>query len=414
MKTILKGLGQMRARMARHGEAWTLLSFLALFLGLPACHLERGGIAAPVHEWSVQATLQDAAGATYVVNGDDTDFAEGDLRTFATDDASHSDGTTPAQRIRDFWRRYLRHRVEAGAHGATFTARFGTGPWCLAGDSVRPTATLASTRSEPDVDDPLVMCGAGGAPTCANPAGTVPLLHVDPPAVTFGHAAVGTSAADVTLTLSNAGTGNLCLDGDFLILPEAGVRPDEFSRDVSSCTPMSPLERFVGRVVLSAATRPSCTVRMGFRPRNGGPRRATMQVSSNDAASPAAVALSGDGDAGVLIASPSPMCFNVASEVVGGRTCYRQGIVFSNAGPGTVTITSVTVPAPDAASWTRVHPPLSMFPIVLTPLTGQYVQVLACEPGINDSVLTALTNSTTPVIDVPMLRPASGCTPPSP
>jgi hypothetical protein len=408
MKTITDGMQVVSMRAARHVEAWGQVLLLAVCLGLPACSLARDGRGMPIHEWRTFATLRDGAGTTYTVDNWDPVFNEAGAHTFATADS----GTPGAAEevIRGEWRRYLRRRLEAEPHSAAFVMRFGSGPWCLASHTVTRTENTLSEAPDGELGEPLLECPDPGGPTCGNPPGTVPMLQVDPPTAAFGLIPVGTAAPVVTLTLSNAAAGRLCLDGDFSITPTGATLPGEFTGDFVGCRPTSVDELMAGRVILSAADRPSCTVRVVFRPSTGGPRSGRLRVSSNDPASPFDTPLTGEGDPGVLSA-PGAVCLNVASEVVGGRTCYRQGFLIRNPGPGSVTITSATVPGADAATWTRAYPDVSAFPLLLAPGADQYIVVLACEPGIRDSVLTVMSNAATPMIDIPLRRPASGCTP---
>jgi hypothetical protein len=107
---------------------------------------------------------------------------------------------------------------------------------------------------------------------------TPPHVSLSASALTFGTTSQGTLSAPQSLTITNTGIEPLDV-GD---LTTTGANPDDFL--VTGCR--SPL-----------GTAGSCTLEVHFAPQGPGVRSATLEISSDDPASPATVSLSGTGGA---------------------------------------------------------------------------------------------------------------------
>lgn len=402
----MRGNGNMKnlepSKLIRAGRL-ALATVLALLSG--ACSLERSPIVSPSFRYTATAQVRAAGDRLVTINSDDLLFAGAAPIALATHDDLSSSGETAAERMLDQWTRYVRRRLEDPAASAEFRDRFGSGPFCLVTAGVRRTESVA-TPSPAETGPALDACGPG-PDACGNPPGVTPVLDVSPPAVDFGPVPVGATTPDLTLTLSNAGAGRLCLDAprlDPLLSPQLA----DFTLDVSDCAPRPGGDRTVLDV-----GRPSCTARLRFSPTDPGTRRAVLRVTSSDPARPTVdVAVSGLGQAGVLRPTSNPFCPNATPVTVGGRACYRRTLSFVNDGPGSVTIQPLALPGAAVASgdWATGGYAPAPPPVTLAPGGTLSLQVRGCE-GASDVPLSVPSNSTTPTLEVTLLSPDSGCTP---
>ncbi len=400
-------LNLIRRTHAARAARVALGALLAVLLG--ACSLERHPILEPRHVYTASAQVWSGDGPALrlvTINSDDMTFAGSAPPVLATADGTDFTGLTAEQRVLDQWTRYLKRRLEDPAASAEFRARFGSAPFCLSAAGARRTEAIAASPTPAETGDPLSSEACTGRDTCGNPPGLVPRLDVSAPAVDFGLVPVGTTTPDVALTLSNGGAGRLCLDAPRLD-PLLSANPGDFTLDVTDCAPR-PGE---GQTRLDPA-RPSCHVLLRFTPADPGPRRAVVRVTSGDPLRPALdVAVSGQGQPGVLRTTPSPFCPNAATVTVGGRTCHRNTLSLVNDGPGVVTIRSGALPAADEASgdWAKGFP-AGPPPSSLAPGGSYPVALRGCD-GAADSTFTVSSNSATPTLEVPLPSPDGGCTP---
>lgn len=399
----------LRSRLARR---LALLALAPSVLGLPACTLDRSPILAANQVYRCTASVRNAAGDVIDVDDGDLLLAGGTAApTFSTPDGDVA-GLTPRARVLAQWRRYLQRRLEDPLASPEFRARFGSGPFCVTSvDVVRTDVARVATSAETGPE--IATCAPLPPPgSCGNPAGVVPAIAVDLPAVDFGNVPVGVPSAEVTLTVFNAGAGRLCLDAPMFDPARSPQRAD-FTLDVSDCAPRSPEELAAGVAILEAGARASCAVRVRLTPSDPGERRALLRATTPGSAVPAAeVALVGQGLPGALIASSNPLCFNVPAVSVPGRgTCYPQRLNLSNAGPGSLTVRSVALPAASLAAGWEIESLSAALPVTLSPSGLLTVNLRACAADPRDSVLTVSSNGAVSPFDVTLLRPASGCTP---
>lgn len=170
--------------------------------------------------------------------------------------------------------------------------------------------------------------------TGVQPAGPVPSLA--PSTATFASQTVGTTSAPMTLTLSNAGTGLLTIFG----FAPGGAHAGDFNR-AGTCSIGTPL-----------GGGASCTIVVTFTPSAIGTRSASLGVDT-DAGSVLA-ALSGTGAAPPaqpsLGASPPMLAFG---NQAAGTQSATQSVTVTNAGGGTLTLSSVALGGANAAEFSR-------------------------------------------------------------
>lgn len=388
------------------------LVLAALVLSLPSCTLDRRPIVPATFVYTCTASVRNAAGDVIDVEAGDLLLAGGTAApTFSTFDGDLG-GVPARERVLSQWRRYLQRRLADPLATPEFRARFGTGPFCVTTvEAVRTdvmrVATSAETGAEIATCTPLPPPGS-----CGNPAGVVPAIAVDMPAVDFGNVPVGAASADVALTIFNGGSGRLCLDAP-LFDPARSPQLADFALDVSDCAPRSPEELSAGVAILQAGVRPACVVRVRLTPSDPGERRALLRATTPGSVVPAAeVPLVGQGLPGAVSPSSNPLCFNVPTVVVPGRgTCYPQRLSLSNMGPGSLTVRSIALPAAAMSAGWEIASISNALPTTLSPSGLLTVNLRACAVDPPDAVLTVLSNGSLSPFDVTLLRPASGCTP---
>jgi hypothetical protein len=334
---------------------------IALVAPLPDC----GGLATinsadirPTYDaWGI---VRNAAGVEVVVRSDADSLFADEMFVLAV-----WDGTTPDERIalvRSRFRRAVRRRLEAVAGDAGLAARFGEGPWCFA--SV-PTMTqrmrmyIVPPLPAAELGEELHDCeGPPPPPECAD-FGDAPVLLVDPPEVSFGAVSVMTTAPpSMAISVTNEGTGSLCLAS----IVHAGPHARDFVVDDSDCRPSDPA---MARRVLDSGA--SCTVRVTFLPLRLGAREATLRISSNDAIVLREFALSGTGLTGTLVPRPGSLC-----APRGADACYRGAHTFTNPGPGGIILRGIYV---DNVDWEFTCTPAGAPPTATQPVGAQTVPV---------------------------------------
>ncbi len=122
---------------------------------------------------------------------------------------------------------------------------------------------------------------AAGSPQTVALAGTgvaIPTLTFSPASVSFPATAVGKSAPDQSVTVTNTGSTSVAIESIGL----TGADPTDFEV-LSTCG-----------ATLSAAA--SCTIYVGFTPKTAGALTASVTVADSAAGSPQAIKLSGTGN----------------------------------------------------------------------------------------------------------------------
>lgn len=136
------------------------------------------------------------------------------------------------------------------------------------------------------------LASHGSATTPPPPSG-VPSVSLSPSTVVYGAQDVGTASAPQTVTLTNAGSASLFVNG----MRQAGLDPLDFAETDDQC------------VGMSIAAGASCTLTVIFTPTATGSRSATISVTDNAASSPQVITLTGTGTSD---AGPTPLSVETA------------------------------------------------------------------------------------------------------
>ncbi|MBI3181105.1 MAG: choice-of-anchor D domain-containing protein [Myxococcales bacterium] len=169
------------------------------------------------------------------------------------------------------------------------------------------TATLTLNSDDPNSPHTLSLSGNGIAPKL--------LLSLS--TIAFGDVTVGATSQPTTVTITNTGTGALGIGSASLSGP-------------FSTTGLSP-----GSLAQAASRQFTAS----FVPTTPGPMSGTLTIPSNDAASPATIALSGTARAPQLSAAPASYGFGQVNIGGSGATTV---VTLSNAGDAPLDIQSLT------------------------------------------------------------------------
>ena len=205
------------------------------------------------------------------------------------------------------------------AAGATCTVAFSFTPGAIGARSA--TLTIASDASNGSAV--LSLAGTGAAvPT--------PSVALAPGSLAFGNQTTGVASTARAVTLTNSGSGALTLSA---ITATAGFGVSH------NC----------GASVAAAA---SCTLSVTFTPNSAGAASGSVNVASNAIGSPHTVSLSGTG----VIASPVlawvPASTALAfGDVSVGASPVARSLSVSNQGPGSVTLTQITIAGAQASDF---------------------------------------------------------------
>jgi hypothetical protein len=404
--TLVRGLrGRLRLDLSSVAIALVALT-------LPDCTLNRSGLGATAyHVYETAATIRTAEGVTIRVTGQEELLTGGTPQEFRAEDVD-VDRVAPAERVRSDWKKYLLLRLSDPAATPEARAVFGDGPWCVVDTEVRRTVVprfappaIFATEEIPGCTGDMV----GPVSDCPMEGTAMPMLGVSPTSVAFPPTPVGTtSPVEEVVTISNVGTGRICLAMPALDLASSD-HPEYFPIDASGCMHAGGMREVELERTFLWDRRPSCDVRIRFAP--GGPAVGTarLRLNTNDPVNPVTfIDITGTAQAGFLHAVPASACFNTAAVVLpDGRTCRRNSVNLRNDGPGVVTVRSMALAM--GVGWS--HDGTPSLPATVAPGATLGVPLLACGAVPEDSVLTVANDGTVSTIEVPLLRPGSGCTP---
>lgn len=168
----------------------------------------------------------------------------------------------------------------------------------------------------------VIVVGSGGTPS----------VSFSPTSETFSNQSVGTTSAVQTVVLSNPGTATLSISS----IAITGTNSGDFGQ-INTC----------GSSVLASG---SCNINITFSPTTIGARSANVSVTDNATGSPQTVPLSGTGIAPVVTFTPSSFTF--PNQVV-LTSSSSHGIVLTNTGTGTLSITSISLAGANASDYSE-------------------------------------------------------------
>jgi hypothetical protein len=154
-------------------------------------------------------------------------------------------------------------------------------------------ALAASTAIIAIAATPALAAGGGGGGTAPPHAGA-PAVSLSPSTVAFGAQDVGTTSTQRTITLTNAGSAALLING----MRQSGLDPLDFAEIDDQC------------VGLSIAAGGSCTLTVVFKPTATGTRTATISVTDSAASSPQVITFTGTGTSAT---GPTPISVDTAA-----------------------------------------------------------------------------------------------------
>jgi trimeric autotransporter adhesin len=219
----------------------------------------------------------------------------------------------------DFTRAGTCSTTGAVAVGASCTVTFTFTPGALGVRSA--TLTIASDAA----NGAAVMSLSG-----TGVAAPVPSVSLKPATLAFGKQTVGLASTARSVTLANTGSGALALSG---ISTTSGFGVTH------GCS-------------ASLAPGASCTLSVVFTPTAAGAVTGSLDVTSNAAGSPHAVALSGSGvvSSPVLAWVPAATTLDFGDATVGGTAATRS-LTLANQGPGPVTLSEVRLAGANAVDF---------------------------------------------------------------
>ncbi len=190
------------------------------------------------------------------------------------------------------------------------------------------------TAAAPKLATLTVVEPGGGSdfkPITCTSTGGGPMLFVNPGSHDYGTVPVG-QTSPFMFELRN--TGGAMLSGVAITFP--GPSGPHWS--ASSCTPASPC---------SIAPASSTFVTVTFAPAAHGDKSTTMQIASNDPASPAFVSLMGVGTGGVMVVtSPAGPPYDLDLGTIPRGQMFSRTVTIANSGNAGITaqITGATAP----------------------------------------------------------------------
>lgn len=215
--------------------------------------------------------------------------------------------------------------------GGTNAGDFARAGTCAVGGSVAPGAncTIALSFAPMAIGArsaslAIASNNSGGPVTLAlsgNGVANTPMAQLSAASLMFGAQQVGTTSGVRSVTLTNAGGGQLAVTA------------------VSAPAPFAASGNCSGA---SLGNNQSCTVSVSFAPAAAGATSGNLSITHSASDTPASVTLSGTGSA-----TPVPaVALSRASVAFGGVTAVGQSSIaervsFTNNGPGSVTLSSV-------------------------------------------------------------------------
>lgn len=180
----------------------------------------------------------------------------------------------------------------------------------------------------------LIASNAAGSPANIGLGGTgaAPSLQLAESSVAFGTVNVGVTSNVRKLVLRNTGNAPLNIGG----IVVTGADATQFVM-VNDCS-------------ASVAPEASCSIDVSFKPTSAGLKGAAVTVTSNDAASPASIALGGTGAAPQLVLSSTSVAFGSVNV---GAASEARVVTVRNEGNAPLAISSIGLGGADASQFVQ-------------------------------------------------------------
>jgi len=164
--------------------------------------------------------------------------------------------------------------------------------------------------------------------------GTAPLVSLSTPGLSFGSQPMSTTSGAQTVTVTNAGTGNLNIS----TVTMGGTNASDFAKSADTCT---------GATITPNST---CTVSVTFTPSATGSRSASLSFANNASNSQQTVTLSGTGTAPVVSLSAPSLSFG--SQLMSTASAVQSETV-TNTGTANLTISTVMMGGTNASDFAK-------------------------------------------------------------
>jgi hypothetical protein len=178
---------------------------------------------------------------------------------------------------------------------------------------------------------------AAGTPQTVALSGTAQTtaIQISPTSLAFNGQSVGTKSAPQPITITNAGTSALAINGVTI----SGSNLGDFAQS-NNCPP-------------SLGANATCTVNVAFQPAATGPRSASISVSDDAPNSPQTVALTGTGTQAAVTLSPAGP-INFGNQAVGAGTPGASSTVtVTNSGTGALAVSKISFSGANAGDFTE-------------------------------------------------------------
>jgi Beta-propeller repeat/HYDIN/CFA65/VesB-like, Ig-like domain len=174
--------------------------------------------------------------------------------------------------------------------------------------------------------------GAGNVFVAKLAPNDLPNIAIIPQKIYFGSQTVNVRSSVQTVTIINAGTATLNIQGIIMapVSSTTGVTTaTDFSVDTGNC---------IGNLVAGGA---SCTLNVAFTPSATGSETGQISITDNAANSPQTITLTGDGVSVATQVTVTPTSLPFGNEPVGSITA-PQKVTITNTGTATLTISKIT------------------------------------------------------------------------
>jgi hypothetical protein len=220
----------------------------------------------------------------------------------------------------------------------TCTASLAPAASCVITVTFKPTAAGTRGASVTVTDNANNASGSAQNAALTGTGVAVPTAAVSPATLTFPSTNTGATAAALTATLTNAGSGPLTIAS----IAVGGTNSADFI-STNNC----------GATLVAGS---NCTISVKFTPSASGSRTATITITDNAnnvAGTKQTIALTGTG-AGLATATVTPTFLGYTDQTI-GTTSAAQVVTVKNSGSATLSIAGITLTGTNPADFVQTH-----------------------------------------------------------